>query len=651
MNSDRTTDQAASLPRQSQPTIETIIECHLNRRAMLRGAAAAAGSLLCAGSFQTATSADTSVEARGEVPHVYPARPGHAERAKSIEVADDHFTQVLLRWGDPILPGAPQFDSEHQSPAAQLQQFGYNNDFVAFLPLPRGSRTSDHGLLCVNMEYTNPELMFTGITADNKFDKLTPEQLTIEMAAHGHAVVEIRRSQADGKPTWSVEPSSRYNRRISALQTEMRIKGPAAGHPRLRTAKDPTGTRVIGTLNNCAGGTTPWGTVLFAEENFHQYFTGNAAGTAEAKNHARYGIGSETNYAWHRIDERFDVAKHPREPNRFGWVVEYDPYDPSSVPVKRTALGRFRHEGAAVSVNHDGRVVVYLGDDERFDYLYKFVSKRAFDAGQPQSNADVLDDGTLLVARFDEDGTVRWLPLVFGQGPLTEANGFASQADVLIETRRAADLLGATPMDRPEDVEGNPKTENVYVILTNNTKRTNDQVDAANPRAKNAHGHIIELVTPKINGKPDHAAEQHEWNVFLRAGEIGNDGGWYQGHKPAGWLSCPDNCTFDLEGRLWIATDGAPKAAGFTDGVYACDVEGPNRARTRQFFRAPIGAEICGPCFTPDCTTLFVAIQHPAEGSTRDAPSTRWPNDAASGLPPQPSVVAIMRKSDQRPVG
>ncbi|MDG2014092.1 MAG: PhoX family phosphatase, partial [Pirellulaceae bacterium] len=442
---------------------------------------------------------------------------------------------------------------------------------------------------------------------------------------------------------WRIIKESHFNRRIT-LDTEVRFSGPAAGHDRLKTTQDPTGKKGAGTLNNCSGGVTPWGTVLSGEENFHEYFVGALNAPGEAENHARYGVGNACDSAIYRLDQRFHLDQAPCEPNRFGWVAEIDPYHPDSTPVKRTALGRMKHEGAATSISHDGRVVVYMGDDETFEYFYKFVTAGTFDPKNPRAAKDLLDEGTLYVAKFKPDGLLDWMPLIFGQGPLTSSNGFSSQADVLIETRRAADLMGATPMDRPEDVEENPVTQNVFLALSNNTERTNEQLSPANPRSGNQHGHIIELTIPQVGNQADHTALSHPWEIFLLAGHLENDGGWYQGHQPETWISCPDNLTFDNTGRLWIATDGFENKSGILDGAYVCEVAGPRRALTKQFFHVPTGAELCGPCFTPDNSTLFVAVQHPGGDSTFDQPSTRWPNPPDSDLPPRPSVVAITRK-------
>lgn len=564
-------------------------------------------------------------------------------------VAPGYDADVLLRWGDPLFSDSPEFDPAKQTAEAQARQFGYNNDYVGYIAI---DGSAEHGLLVVNHEYTNPHLMFPGLVtvADGKAKQapLSKEQVDVEMAAHGGTVVEIRK--VSGK--WQVVRDGKLNRRITS-NTEMALSGPVAGHDRVRTNADPAGTKVFGTINNCAGGVTPWGTYVMAEENIHGYFSGELPeGHKEAANYKRLGI-PEGAYEWGAHYDRFNLAREPNEPNRFGWIVEVDVNDPNSVPRKRTAMGRFKHEGAESIVAKDGRVVFYLGDDERFDYVYKFVTAGKFNADDRAANRDLLDDGTLSVARFAEDGTVEWLPIVFGQGPLTAENGFASQADVLIETRRAADLLGATKMDRPEDIQPNGVNGKVYVMLTNNSKRKADQVDAANPRAGNAFGHIIEIT----EDGGDFTAGKGKWEVLLKCGDpsVAEVGATFSTATTAnGWFGMPDNCAIDAAGRLWVATDGqGPKATGRTDGLWAVDTEGEARATSKLFFRVPIGAEMCGPLFAPDDQTAFVAVQHPGDGgedwegfgrpSYYEDPSTRWP-DFKADIPVRPAVVAITRQ-------
>ncbi|CCG41404.1 PhoX family protein [Magnetospirillum molischianum] len=627
--------------RSTTPTLSELIATRLSRREVIGGLLAGTALAAIPGAAFADRSHDPSTLKFAQPPHTI---------GQDQAVSPGHAAQILVRWGDPIQPGLEPFDPRTFNAAEQEKRFGYNNDFLAFLPLPVGSQTSNHGLLCANFEYTNPELMFPGLGIKTKLETMTREQVDTEIAAHGHGIVEIRR-EGD---IWHVVEASPFNRRLSALSTPIAVSGPAAGHPRLRTAADPEGRTVIGTLNNCSGGVTPWGTVLIAEENFDTYFGGDPKKTSEAGNYARIGLKGKSRYAWSRFHDRFNVDKEPNEPNRFGWVIEVDPYDPTFTPVKRTALGRFKHEAATVVVTPDRKVVVYTGDDEAFEYLYRFVAARKFDPAHRQANFGLLDDGTLSVARFDDEGGLVWLPMVWGQGPLIPANGFHSQADVVIEARRAADLLGATPMDRPEDVETSPLTGKVYMVLTNNTKRPPEKVNRANPRSDNRHGHILELIPPGA-GKPGtahHDADRFRWSVLLLAGTEQDGARYHPKNQQYGqWLSCPDNITFDNKGRLWIATDQGSAQANhdIPDGLYACDLEGEGRALVKFFYAVPKDAEMCGPCFTPDGTTLFVAVQHPGEDSTFDAPSTRWP-DFRDDMPPRPSVVAI-RRHDGRPIG
>ena len=593
----------------------------------------------------------TAEEARAQPTSRFPFPELEASADPDHHVAAGYDADVLIRWGDPVLPGAPAYDPYSQSAAAQKRQFGYNNDYLAYFPVPGAVNPSRHGLLVVNHEYTNEELMFPGIGRQDiksvNFAKMTPELVAIEMAAVGGSVIEIMRE--NGK--WRVVVPSKYARRIDA-ETPMEITGPAAGHERMQTKADPSGRRVLGMFNNCAGGVTPWNTWLTCEENINNYFWGERdANNREARNQARYGVPSN-NFAWGKWHDRFDVRKEPNESNRFGWVVEIDPFDPASTPKKRTALGRFKHEGAAGIVNKDGRYVIYMGDDERFDYVYRFVTAGAFDPANPRAARDLLDAGTLSVARYNADGTLDWLPLVHGQGPITAANGFASQADVVIEARRAADLLGATKMDRPEDVEANPVTNKVYVNLTYNERRQPNQVDAANPRAGSRFGHIIEMIPPDA----DHAAAKFRWEILVRCGDpaIAAVGATFSASTTRhGWFGMPDNMAFDSQGRLWVATDGnAASKTGRTDGLWAMETDGPLRGTSKHFYQVPTGAELCGPFFTPDDETLFVAVQHPGEADENDPnaapatfenPSTRWP-DFKPDMPPRPAVVAITRR-------
>ncbi len=640
-------EEADADPRNpsDNPTMGEIISRRFSRRGFLRGSLAV--------SAIAATVSPLALVSAGDAR----AASGSAFSFKEVEagvdahhhVAEGYDADVLLRWGDKLFPDAPEFDPTKQSAEAQARQFGYNNDYVGYIPI-EGS--PEHGLLVVNHEYTNPHLMFPGLVkiVDGKVEQapLSKEQVDIEMAAHGGTIVEIRKQ--NGK--WQPVLDGANNRRITA-STEMVLSGPVAGHDRVKTSADPSGTKVFGTVNNCAGGVTPWGTYIMAEENIHGYFTGELPeGHAEAANYKRMGI-PEGSYEWGRFYDRFDVSKEPNEPNRFGWIVEVDISDPNSVPKKRTALGRFKHEGAESIVSKDGRVVFYLGDDERFDYVYKFVTSGKFNPDDRAANMDLLDEGTLHVAKFYEDGKVEWMPLIFGQGPLTEQNGFKSQADVLIETRRAGDLLGATKMDRPEDVQPNPVNGRVYVMLTNNTKRKDDHVDAANPRAKNAFGHIIEI---EEDGR-DFAATTGKWEVLLKCGDpsVAEVGASFSTDTTRnGWFGMPDNAAVDSAGRLWVSTDGnSNKATGRTDGLWAVDTEGDARATSKLFYRVPVGAEMCGPLFSPDDETAFVAVQHPGDGgedwdghgrpSYYEDLSTRWP-DFKDDMPVRPAVVAITKQ-------
>ncbi len=609
-------------------TFKTVLQGRLSRRTLLKGGVAGlvlayAGSLL-------------PLETEGAAPRGFASLAPSTEDKLRVPAGYTH--NVVVRWGDPVGLEAPEFDLVAQAPGKQARQFGYNCDFIAFMPLPYGTRNSSRGLLVVNHEYTNAELMFP--QWDGKAESKSRELVDIELGAHGMSVIEVQREISGA---WSYVRNSPYNRRLTG-ETPVFISGPAARHRWMKTAYDPTGTLVYGTLSNCAGGVTPWGTVLSGEENFQSRFEGSPDaipdGAVRAM-HRRYGIGVDRYaYSWSRYHDRFDVTKEPHEPLRFGWVVEIDPYDPTSRPMKRTALGRLKHEGATVVIAPSGHAVVYMGDDERFEYIYKFVSAGRYDPANRVANLGLLDSGTLYVARFQDDGAGEWLPLAFGHGPLISANGFTSQAEVLLNTRRAADLLGATKMDRPEDIEVNPKTGKVYAVMTHNPQRKPAQVDKANPRPYNRHGHIIELVEKR----GEHTATRFRWGIFIACGDPNNPEhqAYYQGHRDVSWFSNPDNLVFDNQGRLWVATDGQPSSIQENDGVYLVETEGPGRGQTRMFLSGPVGCELSGPEFTPDNCTFFVSVQHPGAGkdSTCTRPISRFP-DYAAETPPRPSVVAI----------
>jgi hypothetical protein len=637
-------------------TIGDVINARYGRRDMLKGMLGVSATTALFGTSALIAPTEAAAGSHGAAGR-YNFEELTWGNDETHHIAEGYDADILLRWGDPITADAPEFDVMNQSAEAQLKQFGYNNDYVGFTPLnAEGTR----GLLCVNHEYTNEEVMFPGLGRQDKagFEGMTKELIDIEMAAHGGTVVEIAKG-TDGE--WAVVRDGKMNRRITPLNTEMTIDGPAAGHDRMKTNADPSGLSVIGTLNNCAGGMTPWGTYLMAEENFHGYFWTDVvdgdgkpdiSAQPEAKNMKRYGVPGRW-YAWGKFYDRFNIDKEPNEPNRFGWVVEVDPRNPGAKPVKHSALGRFRHEGAETTVSSSGKLVVYMGDDNRFDYQYKYVSNGVV-SDDAAANSALLSDGTLYVARFNEDGSVEWLPLVHGTGPLTTENGFASQADVLIDTRLAADALGATPMDRPEDAQ--PRGDGTaYIMLTNNSKRTEDQVNAANPRAKSNFGHIIEV---KEEGG-DHAATRGTWSILVKCGdpelaEVGAQ--WNPETSANGWFGSPDNCAFDADGRLWVSTDQGSKwgKTGKSDGLYGVETEGDLRGTSKLFFRCPVGGELCGPYFTDNGETLFLAVQHPGtdgtkalkgfeRASTFEDPATRWP-DFDPKMPPRPSVVVVTKK-------
>ncbi|WP_412540629.1 PhoX family phosphatase [Longispora sp. K20-0274] len=657
----------------------------VSRRGIFKTAAGAAGAIVI-GSAAAATvgpalafaadpatpvvpEADGFVATSASAPTELTFKPIPPNLIDTVVVPNGYDHSVIIKWGDPVERDAPAFDVSNQSAAAQAKQFGYNNDFVAVLPLDSKNKRA---LLVCNHEYTNEELMFHNYAGP---DSLTVEQIQVAMAAHGMSVVELERIDDSGQ--WRVASDRRglhYNRRITTSGTKFELTGPAAGSVFLRTAADPAGRVVIGTQNNCAGGVTPWGTVLSGEENFNQYFVGgNAAPDALKPSMKRYGVDIANRYPagnrkWDRADARFDVAAHPNEFHRFGWIVEIDPFDPESTPRKHTAMGRFKHEGANIILARDGRAVAYMGDDERFDYMYKFVSDKKFDAGKSararKNNLSLLESGTLYVAKFDFtsateidgsgklpadgmfNGTGRWIPLVKGGQSCVEG---MSVEEVLVFTRLAGDKVGATKMDRPEDVEPNLRTGKIYAALTNNTNRGKAGFpgpDEVNPRTNNKFGHILEIT----EAGDDNTAETFTWCLPIICGDPNDPSTYFMGFDKTkvSPIACPDNVAFDGAGNLWIASDQLYALPNQNDGLFVVPLEGPDKGHLRQFLSVPYGAETCGPFIYQDNRTVFTAIQHPGEitGASIDKPASTWPDGDFA----KPAIINTWRK-DGRAIG
>lgn len=601
--------------------------------------------------------------------------------ADTVVVPDGYRADVVLRWGDPILAGSTGLDIggipggslfADGAGADQAGSFGTNCDGIGLLEL-----APDRLVICVNHEFVSPETMFPGWVAARAgsgigaFVAARPESVAVMQASVGVSIVELARR--DG--VWRAVPGAPINRRITAT-TPVSFSGPAAAHPWLGgRAASATGA-CLGTFGNCAAGMTPWGTYLTAEENVDDFF-GNAAAAVFDENmagaHRRFGLRfRDSAFRWEFADSRFDLAQAPAELFKFGWIVEIDPLNREAPVRKRTALGRFKHEGATTMLAGDGRPVVYMGDDEVFEYLYKFVGDGRFDPADPAASRDLLDRGTLYVARLHEDGSGEWLPLVWNGHPsLTAQAGFADQGDILIRCREAADLLGATALDRPEDVAVSPVTGNIYLSCTMNGNRGsgNDRLrgrvvdtspDPANPRPFNQAGHILEL----IEDDGDFTSVGFRWNVFVLAGDPQTDGlqvtqpvpggigsrtTYYSGQGDAGRLSAfanPDNLGFDASGNLWIVTDGS-QPQGNNNGCFVCPTSGPDRGAVQQFMSGPVGAEICGCDFAPDGQTLFLTVQHPGRGGIVERPVSDWPD--GRGRPPRSSLVAISRSDETLP--
>jgi len=605
-----------------------MIDKALSRRDFMKASATLGmGAFLALNPLSQAIAASTSTSSKLLSFDAIPA-----STADTVVVPKGYTAEVLISWGDPIFKDAPAFDPSGKAPSSsQEKQFGDNTDGMHCFSIHE-----DRAVMAVNNEYINPEYLY-----DHEGKKMTPDDVKKGQAAHGVSVFEI--TKKDGK--WEVNVEGKLNRRITAY-TPMEMTGPATGHDLLKTVADLEGKTILGTINNCASGQTPWGTYLTCEENFHGYF-GADEKTEVTPEQKRYGIKpSDKRYQWSKYDERFDFGKNPNEPHRFGWVVEIDPMDPTSTPKKRSALGRFKHENAALVVNNDGHVVVYLGDDERGEHLYKFVSKGRYDANNQKANRDLLEEGTLYVAKFSMDtvdgkGKGEWLELTHGKNALTKENGFPDQASVMVFTRLAATVVGATTMDRPEWVAVHPNNKTVFCTLTNNKqrgKKSGQYVGGPNPRIKNNYGQIVRW-NPS-NG--DHTSLEFDWDLYVLAGNPTVHKDAYAGSKninASNMFNSPDGLGFDAAGRMWILTDGKytnkDDYAGMGNNQMLCS--DPETGEIRRFMTGPIACEVTGLTFSGDNKTMFVGIQHPGERKA----NSHFP--AGGDSKPRSSIIMITK--------
>jgi len=564
--------------------------------------------------------------ARGPLPFSSVA----ANTRDTVTVPEGYSWHVVVRWADAMWSdGHPLDPVTGGTGASQERAFGDNNDGMELFTI--GHRT----LLAVNNEYVNRHILFG--TSGSGLPR-TADDVRKSKAAHGVSIVEVR--QQNG--IWSVVSDSSYNRRITA-DTPMAITGPARGHHLLRTAADPDGIRSLGTWNNCGSGKTPWGTFLTCDENFHFYFASSDPEAELPDALARYGVqASDRNIGWSAHDERFDIAKHPNEANRVGYVVEIDPTDPLSIPRKRTALGRFKHENAELVVADSGQVVVYMGDDERGEFLYRFISYGHYREGG--DHAGLLDAGTLFAARFDDDGSGAWLPLT------PETTGLPSVADICVDTRQAASAVRATTMDRPEWVAANPTGPEVYCCLTNNTHRGKEPnsggdptpVNGPNPRAENRYGQIVRWRPTR----GDHASSTFSWDLYVVAGNPAVHTGPNAGSPnltTENMFNSPDGLAFDSTGMLWIQTDGAYSDEGdfAGQGNNQMLLGHPATGEIRRFLVGPKECEVTGVTWSADRKTMFVGIQHPGEKGGSHFPG-------GGDTVPRSAVIAVTRDDGGR---
>ena len=610
-------------PRDDETDFAQIAERALSRRMFLGGGVALGATALVMG-----TTALTPLRAEAS------SRLGFeqvgANSLDTVTVPRGYRWQIVARWGDPLWSKSLPFDQTTRGTGeSQELAFGDNCDGMAMFA--HQGRT----ILAVNNEYTNLKIAYANREGGVP---VNTDDVRKGKAAHGISIVELDR----GARGWEIVVDSPFNRRITA-DTPMEITGPARGHDWMKTAADPSGTVARGTWNNCGNGRTPWGTYLTCEENFNGYFSASDEDQAINDAWKRYGIGAKDwGYAWATADERFDISKNPNEPNRAGYIVEVDPLDPTSTPKKRTALGRFKHENAELVVASDGHVVVYLGDDERGEFLYKFVSADKYVEGG--DNRDLLENGQLYVAKFGDDNRGEWIALT------PESTGLPSQAEISIHTRQAASAVGATTMDRPEWIASNPRRAEVYCCLTNNKNRGKKPnaggdptpVGGPNPREANLYGQIVRWM-PDAG---DHLTTTFTWDLFVMVGNptVHEDANAGSSNVNAdNMFNSPDGLAFDDNGLLWIQTDGNySNAKGFAgQGNNQMLVGDPASGEIRRFLVGPRECEITGITWSPDRRTVFVGVQHPSERG-----DSHFPDGGRTA--PRSSVIAITREDGGR---
>ncbi|MTI43111.1 hypothetical protein JM93_00084 [Roseibium hamelinense] len=615
-----------NFPRPDEQEFDRVVESAISRRGFLSGVLAFGSGAAVMGTgllkSTTALAQQTSRFAFDQLP---------IQTDGTVHVPAGYKWDVLVRWGDPLFSDAPEFNAETGHPTEGSDRiFGENTDGMELFNV--GGRE----ILVVNSEYPNPKI---NLPAGQEGQPASADDVVLLQNIQGVSVMEI----AEGENGWEVVVDSPYNRRIHH-RTPMKIDGPAAGHDLLKTAADSTGTESLGTFNNCGSGRTPWGTYLTCEENFNGYFGATAevsADEAVMDGFKRYGVKTDVEpgrYNYHGFDERFDISKNPNEPHRAGYIVEIDPANPDSTPVKHTALGRFKHENAATALTPEGRLVVYMGDDERGEFMYKWVSRDIYVPGGDTST--LMRDGQLFAARFNDDLTGSWVALT------PTATGM-SEAEIAIFTRMAASKVGATTMDRPEWIAVNPTAVEAYCCLTNNKNRgvkanaggDDTSVNGPNPREANNYGQIVRW---RPHGD-DHGKATFDWDLYVMAGNPTVHGdsayGGSANINEGNLFNSPDGMQIDTTGLIWIQTDGNDKNEGDFAGMgnnqmLAGD---PATGEIRRFLTGPKGSEVTGLTWSSDKRTMFVGIQHPGK-----------PFPDGEGSLPRSAIVAVKRDDNAK---